>query len=88
MRGEWCYFKNHFTPEECKSILEMGLLLPAQEAKLGPDGLAQHDSWRKSKIRFIKKEHKKNCNFSITLIVIYYEWQFGPTSIMLSLLLF
>jgi PKHD-type hydroxylase len=35
----------------------MGLLLPAQEAKLGPDGEAQHDSWRKSKIRFIKKEH-------------------------------
>ena len=57
MRGEWCYFKNHFTPEECKSILEMGLLLPAQEAKLGPDGEAQHDNWRKSKIRFIKKEH-------------------------------
>jgi PKHD-type hydroxylase len=64
MRGEWCYFKNHFTPEECKLILEMGLLLPAQEAKLGPDGLAQHDNWRKSKIRFIQRHH------------IQFEWLF------------
>ena len=57
MKGEWCYFKNHFTPDECKSILEMGLQLPSKEAKLGPDGLAQHDNWRKSNIRFIEKQH-------------------------------
>jgi PKHD-type hydroxylase len=57
MRGEWCYFKNHFTPEECKTILEMGLKLPAEDAKLGVDGAYSNDQWRKSKIRFIKKEH-------------------------------
>jgi len=57
MRGEWCYFKSHFTPEECKTILEMGLQLPAEDAKLGVDGAYSNDQWRKSKIRFIKKEH-------------------------------
>ena len=57
MRGEWCYFKNHFTPEECNLILEMGLKLPAEDAKLGVDGAYSDDQWRKSKIRFIKKQN-------------------------------
>jgi PKHD-type hydroxylase len=64
MRGEWCYFKNHFTPEECNLILEMGLKLPAEDAKLGVDGAYSDDQWRKSKIRFIKKQN------------IQFEWLF------------
>jgi PKHD-type hydroxylase len=59
MNGEWCYFKNHFTPKECKTILEMGLELPSQEAKLGVDGSSEYENYRKSEIRFIKKEHKQ-----------------------------
>jgi PKHD-type hydroxylase len=64
MRGEWCYFKKHFTPEECNLILEMGLKLPAEDAKLGVDGAYSDDQWRKSKIRFIKKQN------------IQFEWLF------------
>lgn len=53
MRGEWCYFKSFFSPEQCDKILEIGLSLPAEEAKIGVDG--SEDSYRKSKIRFIQK---------------------------------
>ena len=57
MRGEWCYFKSHFTPEQCDKILEDGLQLPAQDAKLGVAGMSEHDpgDYRKSKIRFIQQ---------------------------------
>ncbi len=57
MRGEWCYFKSHFTPEQCSKILEDGLKLPAQDAKLGVAGMSEHDpgDYRKSKIRFIQQ---------------------------------
>jgi PKHD-type hydroxylase len=56
MRGEWCYFKSHFTPEQCDKILEDGLQLPAQDAKLGVAGMSEHEpgDYRKSKIRFIQ----------------------------------
>ncbi len=57
MRGEWCYFKSHFTPEQCDKILEDGLQLPAQDAKLGVAGMSEHEpgDYRKSKIRFIQQ---------------------------------
>jgi PKHD-type hydroxylase len=55
MRGEWCYFNQHFSAEECAQILEMGLSLPAEDAKLGHDGQSQVNQWRKSKIRFIQE---------------------------------
>jgi PKHD-type hydroxylase len=42
----------------------MGLLLPAEDAKLGVDGAYSNDQWRKSKIRFIKKQN------------IQFEWLF------------
>jgi PKHD-type hydroxylase len=56
MRGEWCYFKEYFTPEICDKILELGLKLPVQNAKMGVDGSFQSSEYRKSKIRFIQKE--------------------------------
>jgi PKHD-type hydroxylase len=57
MKGEWCYFKSYFTPEQCSKILEDGLKLPAQDAKLGVAGMSEHDpgDYRKSKIRFIQQ---------------------------------
>jgi PKHD-type hydroxylase len=58
MKGEWAYFKEHFTPEQCAKILEDGLKLPVEEAKLGVDGTGEVNNYRKSKIRFIKKEDK------------------------------
>ena len=57
MRGEWCYFKSYFTPEQCVKILSDGLKLPAQDAKLGVAGMSEYsnDEYRKSKIRFIQQ---------------------------------
>jgi len=56
MKGEWCYFKEYFTPEICDKILELGLNLPVQDAKLGVDGSVEVNNYRKSKIRFIQKD--------------------------------
>jgi PKHD-type hydroxylase len=56
MKGEWCYFKEYLTKEECSKILELGLKLPEEDAKMGTSGETDIDNYRKSKIRFIKKE--------------------------------
>lgn len=55
MKGEWCYFKEYFTPEMCAHILELGLKLPAEDAKIGVNGELQVSDTRRSKIRFIQK---------------------------------
>jgi PKHD-type hydroxylase len=55
MRGEWCYFKSHFTPDECNTILQIGLTLPEQDATIGVEGAIVDKDVRKSKIRFIQK---------------------------------
>lgn len=55
MRGEWCYFKNRFSPEECQKILDLGLKLPVEEAKIGVNGDLVASNVRRSKIRFIQK---------------------------------
>jgi PKHD-type hydroxylase len=60
MRSEWCYFKEAFTPEQCSIILENGLKLPAEDAKIGVANQSILSNVRKSKIRFI---HKDNLNF-------------------------
>jgi PKHD-type hydroxylase len=57
MQGEWCYFKSIFTKSECDLILNAGLKIPDQKAKMGVDSLATDSSYRKSNIRFIKKEN-------------------------------
>jgi len=59
MRGEWCYFGKYFTPEQCNKILEDGLKIPAQDAKLGVAGMSDYsnDDYRKSKIRFIQSNN-------------------------------
>jgi PKHD-type hydroxylase len=59
MRGEWAYFGKYFTPEQCSKILENGLKIPAQDAKLGVAGMNDYsnDSFRKSKIRFIQSDN-------------------------------
>jgi PKHD-type hydroxylase len=59
IKGEWCYFKEHFSDEECQKILDDGLKLPAENAKLGFDGESQVNNYRKSKIRFIQKHHSE-----------------------------
>jgi PKHD-type hydroxylase len=55
MRGEWCYFRQHFSPDVCKRILDLGLQLPVQDATLGVEGKQVDNQIRKSKVRFIQK---------------------------------
>lgn len=55
MKGEWCYYKEYFTPEICNQILELGLKLPAQNATMGVGGETKSDEYRRSKIRFIQQ---------------------------------
>lgn len=57
MRGEWCYFKDAFTPETCNYILEKGLQLPVQDATIGVSGETIRDDYRRSKVRFIMQDN-------------------------------
>lgn len=56
MKGEWCYDNKAFSPKECKKILNIGLRLPVENAKMGATGNTFVTDYRKSKIRFIQKE--------------------------------
>ena len=55
MKGEWCYFKQFFTPEICNRILDDAKHLPIEDAKVGVNGELVQSNYRKSKIRFIQK---------------------------------
>jgi PKHD-type hydroxylase len=59
MKGEWCYFKNHFTPDECNRIIEDGLKIKPHDAQVGVTGLnqSQDQKNRRSQIRFIEKKN-------------------------------
>jgi PKHD-type hydroxylase len=56
MKGEWCYFKQKFTPEQCKLIIDLASNLPVQDATLGVEGKNLDTSFRKSKVKFIMKD--------------------------------
>ena len=56
MRGEWCYFKSHFTKSQCDRIVETIQKRPHKDAQIGVNGTVTADSsFRKSKIRFVNK---------------------------------
>jgi PKHD-type hydroxylase len=55
MKGEWCYFRGHFTPEQCNKILEDGLKLNSRKANLGVSGENSNDTIRRSDVRFLLK---------------------------------
>lgn len=59
MKGEWCYFRQWFSPEDCNRIVNLGLQLPAQPGKIGVNGTEIVDPYRRSQIRFINKELKE-----------------------------
>jgi PKHD-type hydroxylase len=63
MRGEWCFFKSIFTPDECDLILREGMKIPSQRAVMGPDTPIKDESYRRSDIRFIRKTENPNLEF-------------------------
>ena len=46
MKGEWCYFKNYFTPEQCQNILDLGLQISPRKATLGVEGQSVNESYQ------------------------------------------
>lgn len=63
MRGEWCFFKSIFTPDECDFILREGMKIPSQRAVMGSDSPIKDESYRRSDIRFIRKMENPNLEF-------------------------
>jgi len=56
MRGEWCYFKSHFSKAQCEAIRDAVLLRDGQQATMGVEGKATDTEMRNSQIRFVQKD--------------------------------
>ncbi len=54
MKGEWCYFQGHFSPETCERILALAQRIPDQQAVMGKGGDNKDLSHRRSRVRFIQ----------------------------------
>jgi len=53
MKGEWCYFKEWFSDEQCNRIIELADSIPFEDSKIGVDGVLQTSEIRKSRVKFI-----------------------------------
>ena len=59
MIGEWCFYNNRFSKEQCDWILTEGMKIPSQQASLGVNNMnvGINTDYRRSTVRFITKEH-------------------------------
>lgn len=66
MKGEWCYFKNYFSPKECEIITNLCSKVQKQNGFTGGDNhiyenldlkTADNSLYRKSKIAWLTKEN-------------------------------
>lgn len=56
MISEWCYFKQHFSSDQCQDIINKALLIPVSDATVGKDGeFAEDSETRRSVIRWIRR---------------------------------
>lgn len=53
MKGEWCYFKSHFSKEYCDLILDKTKDFEFKKAFIGETGQTKNDNYRKSDITWI-----------------------------------
>lgn len=54
MKGEWCYFRKYFSPEQCQKILDDSVNIQSQDGVLGTDsGIKADYSYRRSRVKFI-----------------------------------
>jgi PKHD-type hydroxylase len=55
MKGEWCFFKSHFSKDYCDKIVQLIKARPCTDATIGLGGgnIGTDDSFRRSKIRFV-----------------------------------
>jgi len=56
MKGEWCYFKSHFSADYCQHLIDVALTREPTQAKIGTaEGIQSDTSFRRSAIRFVNK---------------------------------
>lgn len=57
MKGEWCYFRQYLSKQDCDEIIENALTIEPQQAVLGVHGtqLDVNTEYRRSLVRFINK---------------------------------
>lgn len=53
MKGEWCYWVNAFSPEECDQIIQEAIKLPENFATLGEESIPADKNFRRSMVRWI-----------------------------------
>jgi PKHD-type hydroxylase len=53
MKGEWCYWMNAFSANECHQIIQMAKKLPEHSATIGVDSLPADQTFRRSVVRWI-----------------------------------
>ena len=53
MQAEWVIWRDAFSPDECKSILDRGVDLPEVQANQGENGENPDRSYRRSKLRWM-----------------------------------
>jgi len=58
MNAEWVLYKNHFSPEYCKTVLDIVLEQEPIDAKVGLSE-ENDNNVRRSKLRFIGPDHSK-----------------------------
>jgi PKHD-type hydroxylase len=65
MIGEWAYYKQHFTPEQCNSIIKQALELPPRPSKLGAGAGAERidNEVRRSTLRSLVRNSTWNSLF-------------------------
>jgi PKHD-type hydroxylase len=55
MKGEWCYFKSHFSKEVCNEIIKLSSKVEQQQATVGSnDGIITISNHRKSTVKFLQ----------------------------------
>jgi len=55
MKGEWCYWKDYFSAEECENIIDRALKLPMVASTLGEESRLADPSIRRSNIRWLSE---------------------------------
>jgi len=58
MKGEWCYWKNCFSKDDCNNIIELAKKVPLEEPTLGEDPRPADPNMRRSKLRWIREDNK------------------------------
>lgn len=59
MKGEWAYFKNRYSPDECRKIIEDSSDIRVEQARIGINGELKETDYRRSQLKFIQKTNEK-----------------------------